>query len=232
MFEKGHIPWNKGLKAKDDERVKKSVEACHKATKGKPAWNKGKSLGFVSAGAFKKGNVPWNKGLTKKNDERVLKLSNKLSKIKKGKPSPFSLEVKKEIAKKVSLALSGKKLSDSHKKALSDAAIKKFENGFVHWNWKGGKTKKNDLIRHSHLTKEWREKVFKKDNYTCQVCKETGRRIVAHHIQPFAKYPDKRFDLDNGMVLCKSCHLFTHSKKFDAHTFYENTKIKEMVFYD
>mgnify|MGYP001562951312 CR=1 FL=1 len=32
-FEKGLVPWNKGLKAKDDERVKRCVEAAHTALK-------------------------------------------------------------------------------------------------------------------------------------------------------------------------------------------------------
>lgn len=39
---KGRISWSKGLKAKDDKRVKNFVEAGHKATKGKPSWNKGR----------------------------------------------------------------------------------------------------------------------------------------------------------------------------------------------
>ena len=40
----------------DDAKRKMSI-----AKKGKPAWNKGKKLGFIPKGAFKKGNIPWNK---------------------------------------------------------------------------------------------------------------------------------------------------------------------------
>jgi hypothetical protein len=34
--------WNRGLTAKDDERIKRSTEAAHKACSGKPSWNKDK----------------------------------------------------------------------------------------------------------------------------------------------------------------------------------------------
>lgn len=40
-FEKGHIPWNKGIKAKDDIRIARFVEAGHNATRGGGSWNKG-----------------------------------------------------------------------------------------------------------------------------------------------------------------------------------------------
>ena len=40
-FQKGIIPWNTGLSAKDDQRIKKSVEAAHVACRGKPSWNNG-----------------------------------------------------------------------------------------------------------------------------------------------------------------------------------------------
>lgn len=36
---KPHRVWNKGLKASEDERVRKSVEAANKATRGSIAWN-------------------------------------------------------------------------------------------------------------------------------------------------------------------------------------------------
>jgi len=40
----GKVPWSKGLKAKDDPRIARFVEAGHKAKKPKP-WNKGLRYG-------------------------------------------------------------------------------------------------------------------------------------------------------------------------------------------
>lgn len=53
--------------------------------------------------------------------------------------------------------------------------------------------------------KAWRKEVLKKDNYMCEVCKRT-KDLHAHHIIPWKKSVDLRFDVNNGMILCRSCH--------------------------
>lgn len=66
------------------------------------------------------------------------------------------------------------------------------------------------------LTKEyknWRKSVFERDKYTCVLCGKVGVELNAHHIMPYAKYEELRFDLDNGITLCKECHKKIHSKK-------------------
>ncbi len=78
-------------------------------------------------------------------------------------------------------------------------------------NWRGGITKISFQIRASDEYKEWREKVFKRDDWTCQKCgnrssKNNYLRIEAHHIKPFALFPECRFLIDNGLTLCKKCH--------------------------
>lgn len=61
-------------------------------------------------------------------------------------------------------------------------------------------------VRYSKQAEEWRKSVFKRDNYTCQLCGNRGGYIEAHHIKPFALFPELRFDLKNGMTLCRKCH--------------------------
>jgi hypothetical protein len=59
---------------------------------------------------------------------------------------------------------------------------------------------------------EWRREVFKRDDYSCQICGQRGRRLNAHHIQSFAKFPELRTDVSNGITLCYDCHNTYHRK--------------------
>lgn len=84
--------------------------------------------------------------------------------------------------------------------------------GSNHWNWKGGISEENHLLRQSEEYKEWRDAVFRRDNWTCQnsECGYKGHRIVAHHIKDFNEYPELRYDVDNGQTLCRACHKKLH----------------------
>jgi 5-methylcytosine-specific restriction endonuclease McrA len=77
--------------------------------------------------------------------------------------------------------------------------------------WRGGITPFRKLMRETTEYKEWRRKVFEKDNWTCQECgarNGNGETVYleAHHIESFAEYPEKRFDVNNGKTLCHDCH--------------------------
>lgn len=92
-------------------------------------------------------------------------------------------------------------------KGKGKAGLKKEKNP----KWKGGITPINKLLRNSREAKEWRLSVFKRDDWKCQKCgsrscKNNYVRIEAHHIKPFATFPEIRFEITNGMTLCKSCH--------------------------
>ncbi len=65
--------------------------------------------------------------------------------------------------------------------------------------------------RNSVLWNKWREKVFKRDNYTCQDCGETERIIILpHHLNSYDDFPKLRLDISNGITLCRSCHPKRH----------------------
>ena len=67
--------------------------------------------------------------------------------------------------------------------------------------------------RSSPEYKEWRQNVFRKDNYTCQECGERGGVLNAHHIKSFSEFPSLRYDENNGITLCHDCHKHLHKTK-------------------
>lgn len=68
-------------------------------------------------------------------------------------------------------------------------------------------------IRESNLYKLWRDAVYKKDHYTCQICKKHFKQLIAHHIKNFKEFPELRFAIDNGITLCRKCHNRLHYSK-------------------
>lgn len=57
----------------------------------------------------------------------------------------------------------------------------------------------------------WRNKVYERDNYTCQCGEDSkGGNLVAHHILSYRSNKKAQILLDNGITLCKKCHKLFH----------------------
>ncbi len=109
-----------------------------------------------------------------------------------------------------------KQLKDNKNSFCSRKCSAEFRVGPRCSAWRGGVTPHNKKIRDSKQYKEWREKVFRRDDYTCQVCgarngKGKAVYLQAHHIKEFINYAELRFDLNNGQTLCLECHLKTEN---------------------
>ena len=76
--------------------------------------------------------------------------------------------------------------------------------------------------------KTWRKLVFEMNkrkvgmsrHYVCLKCnkkRKTTRVLHAHHIYSWDKFEKRRYDKNNGVVLCIKCHNAFHRKyKFEA----------------
>lgn len=61
----------------------------------------------------------------------------------------------------------------------------------------------------------WRLDCLDRDNWRCKDCK-TAKKLHIHHIKPYLRYEELRLDVDNGMTLCRDCHIKAHKRIRDA----------------
>ena len=200
-FQKGHTPWNK------DTHIQTNTGRTH----------------------FKKGDMPWSYG--KKGYELV----------KVDKKQLYQLYVNeklstKEVAQamKIPKATINKRLTfygwkrtpqqamlknNPAKQPEAREKIRASKLGDKNPAWKDGISPIKKRIRRSIKYREWRETIFKQDNYICQMCGENGN-LNANHIKKFSDYPELRFELNNGITLCKNCHLHTvnqHEEEWESY---------------
>jgi endogenous inhibitor of DNA gyrase (YacG/DUF329 family) len=97
-------------------------------------------------------------------------------------------------------------------------------------NWISDRSKLKDpmkSLRWSNSMKMWRKAVFKRDNYTCQMCGDRSRKghpvtINAHHIIAIKQRKRTATEISNGITLCEACHKKTYAKEHEfAEMFFE-----------
>lgn len=71
--------------------------------------------------------------------------------------------------------------------------------------------------------RQWRLRVLRRDNYTCQDCpieRRVRRKkgLHAHHKKPKSERPDLRLQVQNGVTLCRDCHNIRHDGLLDYYT--------------
>ena len=120
-----------------------------------------------------------------------------------GKKRPSMSE---ETRRKISVATLGRKKSKEAIKNMSKART-------LVWDKKGRKTENRDKHVGTDYT-TWRTAIFTRDNWTCQTCQRRGFQLEAHHIKSWAKYPMSRFEITNGVTLCKKpCHVLANKEQ-------------------
>ena len=99
-------------------------------------------------------------------------------------------------------------------------------------NWKDGvsmlRKTERQLVMTTAEYKNWRRLIFERDDYTCQICGERGKKLRANHIKRYVDYPELRTDNDNGITICKACDLrwvFNHEKDWESY-FYFNLETR------
>lgn len=112
-----------------------------------------------------------------------------------------------EHKKKLSIAHAGVPWSDKQRANIPKSLCRRE----AHHHWNDKLTDEERLHRRKIVAvKEWRDKVFKRDNYICQISTKTGKGLIAHHLDGWNKFPEKRFDVDNGITISKQYHEMFH----------------------
>lgn len=99
--------------------------------------------------------------------------------------------------------------------------------GSKHWNWQGGKSKPITLLRFSLDYQLLRLIIFKRDNFTCQMCGKRGGQLIMHHIIPVSLNIELALQDTNTITVCRSCHARLHRGEngFESLQFKENTTV-------
>ncbi len=166
-------------------------------------WSKGKKTGLHHAKQFKKGCVPWNKGITG-SKSHMYGRKHSLGKQAWNK-GIHQWETKKH-------PMFGKHHTEESKQKMRGKRI--MATGENNHKWKGGVSYKYDRnVRNSIEFKEWRDIVFKRDDWCCQLCDKKHTNVHPHHLFSFTNYPKIRFNENNGVTVCKDCHYLIHADK-------------------
>lgn len=80
----------------------------------------------------------------------------------------------------------------------------------------GTRVNEHRMVRSGAVYRRWRLGVLERDGSACRGCGDKGPRLHAHHIQEFAKNPDLRLVIENGITLCAACHSWVHGRRLAA----------------
>lgn len=156
---------------------------------------------------FKKGQIPWNK----------VQWIDKVCKCGKS----FSVKPSLDRVKSCSMSCAQKGTTSGMKGRKASAETREKQRqaklgirGKDHWNYKGykGKTERKIAMVQDEY-KKWRDKVFLRDNFTCQFCSQYSGALHADHIDSWKDNPELRYVVENGRTLCVPCHYYVTFKR-------------------
>lgn len=132
----------------------------------------------------------------------------------KGIPWNKGIKMSEETRKKMSLSKIGKSINKG--RVFSSETLKRMsiaQKGEKSYRWIADRTKlqKSDRNLNDSATNDWRINIYKRDNFKCKMSNtDCSGRIEAHHILPWRDYENLRYEINNGITLCK----FHHPRKY------------------
>jgi hypothetical protein len=69
---------------------------------------------------------------------------------------------------------------------------------------------------------KWRKQVFRRDGYKCRMPNCCGKKLEAHHIDRWVDNPLLRYEVANGITLCKQHHKLVTGRELEFKPFLLN----------
>jgi len=83
--------------------------------------------------------------------------------------------------------------------------------GTNHHNWNHKLSKQDRLLdRDINKVLKLKQAVIKRDKRTCQCCHKKKKILHNHHLEGYHWCKELRFEVSNGVTLCKDCHKNFH----------------------
>ena len=81
--------------------------------------------------------------------------------------------------------------------------------GENHPNWDSTISDKDRVYKRGYKFIVWSKAIKDVANYKCDICNDGGY-LESHHLESYAVKKELRYDLDNGVCLCRECHYNFH----------------------
>jgi hypothetical protein len=107
----------------------------------------------------------------------------------------------------------GKKMSKEYveKNRLAHIGIKHSEEArlrkSINWIEDRTKLKMSDRMIGDSRARDWSKEVKKRDGWICRIADiNCDGKLESHHILPWSKFPELRYQINNGITLCHAHH--------------------------
>lgn len=102
--------------------------------------------------------------------------------------------------------------------------LKGYKKGTEHYRWIADRTKLvQKQQRNDYAYVEWRKSVRDRDGWKCKISNgDCLGKIVAHHILPWAKFPELRYEVNNGITLCRFHHPRRREDEMKLSPYFQN----------